>query len=41
MDSVAKLRLWETGKEDVELNHDLFIPGIKKGSKGVRVVFGM
>ncbi|KAG4444137.1 hypothetical protein IFR05_000366 [Cadophora sp. M221] len=40
MDSIAKLRLWETGKEDVELDHDLFIPGIKKGSKGVRVVFG-
>lgn len=40
MDSLASMKLWETGKEDVELDHDLFIPGVKKGSKGVRVVFG-
>ncbi|KAH7327506.1 cytochrome P450 [Rhexocercosporidium sp. MPI-PUGE-AT-0058] len=40
MQSSAKVKLWETGREDVELDHDLFIPGIRKGSKGVRVMFG-
>lgn len=38
MDSPAKLALFETTKEDVELDHDLFVPGIKKGTKGVRVL---
>ncbi|KAK0102780.1 hypothetical protein ONS95_006377 [Cadophora gregata] len=34
-----KMRLFETGREDVEMQRDLFIPGVKAGSKGVRVVF--
>ena len=33
------MRLFETGREDVELERDLFIPGVKAGSKGVRVIF--
>ncbi len=39
MDSPAKLALYETSRADVELDHDLFVPGPKAGSKGVRVVF--
>lgn len=39
MNSPAKLSLYETSREDVELDHDLFVPGPKAGSKGVRVIF--
>jgi hypothetical protein len=34
----SRLRLYETGVEDVEIQHDIFIPVAKKDSKGVRVV---
>jgi cytochrome P450 len=37
---LRKMELFETTKEDVEMKHDLFIPGPKKESKGVRVVLG-
>jgi cytochrome P450 len=37
-EALRKMELFETTKEDVEMKHDLFIPGPKKGSKGVRVV---
>ncbi|KAG4425028.1 hypothetical protein IFR04_001798 [Cadophora malorum] len=38
-DEGPRMRLFETGREDVELERDLFIPGVKAGSKGVRVIF--
>lgn len=38
MESPAKIAIYETTKEDVELKHDLFIPGPKLDSKGVRVL---
>jgi cytochrome P450 len=38
MNSPAKLSLYKTSKEDVELDHHLFVPGPKAGSKGVIVV---
>ncbi|GAD94164.1 hypothetical protein AN8309.2 [Paecilomyces variotii No. 5] len=34
-----KLVLYETSREDVEVVGDMFIPAVKKGSKGVRTVF--
>ncbi|KAI9051880.1 hypothetical protein LZ554_004136 [Drepanopeziza brunnea f. sp. 'monogermtubi'] len=37
--AAATLSLFETTNADVELDRDLFVPGPKKGSKGVRVVF--
>jgi len=33
-----RLRLYETGVEDVEIHHDLFVPKAKSDSKGVRVL---
>lgn len=33
-----RLELFETTVEDVEFHHDAFIPGVKPGSKGVRVL---
>ncbi|RDW57302.1 hypothetical protein BP5796_12752 [Coleophoma crateriformis] len=39
MDTPAKMVLYETTKEDVEIKHDLFVPGPKLDSKGVRVFF--
>lgn len=38
-DGPAKMALFETDESDVELQHDLFVPFAKEGSKGVRVVF--
>jgi hypothetical protein len=31
------LKLFETTVEDIEYDHDLFVAGVKPGSKGVRV----
>jgi hypothetical protein len=31
--------LFETDESNVELQHDLFVPYPKHGSKGIRVVF--
>ncbi|KAK0357392.1 hypothetical protein LTR59_009954 [Friedmanniomyces endolithicus] len=33
-----ELELWETGRGDVEMAHDFFVPYVRVGSKGVRVV---
>jgi cytochrome P450 len=33
------LTLYETSREDVEIVSDMFLPCVKKGSKGVRAVF--
>jgi cytochrome P450 len=38
--ALRRMELFETTKEDVEMKHDLFIPGPRKESKGVRVVLG-
>jgi cytochrome P450 len=38
MKADATMALFETTKEDVEMKHDLFIPGPKADSKGVRIV---
>lgn len=38
MNSPAKIALYETTKEDIELKRDLFIPGPNPNSKGVRAV---
>jgi len=35
----AKMVLFETDESDVEIQHDLFIPFPKEGSKGIRVTF--
>lgn len=32
------LELWESSRRDVDLAHDLFLPGVERGSKGVRVL---
>lgn len=32
------MRLYETTEEDVRYDYDLFIPMVKRGSKGVRAV---
>jgi hypothetical protein len=34
----GRLELFEMSKEDVEMVADMFIPFVKKGSKGVRVL---
>jgi cytochrome P450 len=39
LDSPAKISLFGTTKGDVELKHDLFIPGPNLDSKGIRVIF--
>lgn len=39
MSSAGKMGLFGTTRDDVELDHDLFVPGVKHGSKGVRVIF--
>ena len=33
-----RMELFETGREDVELAHDMFMPQPRKGSQGVRVM---
>ena len=33
-----ELELWECGRADVDLVHDLFLPGMERGRKGVRVL---
>jgi len=33
----GSFELFETTKEDVEIAADMFIPFVKKGSKGIRV----
>ncbi|KAK1818116.1 hypothetical protein LTR12_007523 [Friedmanniomyces endolithicus] len=33
-----EMELWETGRGDVEMAHDFFVPYVRVGSKGVRVV---
>ncbi|KAH8594643.1 cytochrome P450 monooxygenase [Bisporella sp. PMI_857] len=38
-DSPTNISLYDTTEEDVELRHDLFVPGVKKGSEGIRVLF--
>ncbi len=35
--SEGSLELFETTKDDVEIAADMFIPFVKKGSKGIRV----
>ncbi|KAJ5041623.1 uncharacterized protein L3040_005201 [Drepanopeziza brunnea f. sp. 'multigermtubi'] len=37
--AAATLSLFKTTRADMESDRDLFVPGPKKGSKGVRVVF--
>lgn len=34
----GRLELFETTKEDVEMAADMFIPFVKPGSKGIRVL---
>ena len=34
----VEMRLWETGKGDVECEHDMMMPHPRRGSKGVRVM---
>jgi len=33
-----EMELWETGRGDVEMAHDFFVPYVRVGSRGVRVV---
>jgi len=37
-DDVGAMSLWETGKRDVEIESDQFVPVAQKGSKGIRVM---
>ena len=34
---LPSMRLFETGEKDVRYHHDMFIPMVEPGSKGVRV----
>lgn len=38
VDAVEKLELFETTKDDVVMVADKFVPWVKEGSKGIRVV---
>ena len=41
-DDVGFFELWETGKSDVEIESDAFLPIVRKGSQGIRVkAFGL
>lgn len=37
--NTSELALYETSREDVETVADMFLPGVREGSKGVRAVF--
>jgi hypothetical protein len=38
VDDVGCLELYGTGKRDVEIGSDAFLPIVQKGSKGIRVL---
>lgn len=33
-----RMQLYETTEEDIRYDHDLFVPMVKRGSKGVRAI---